>query len=267
MGRFYGLPTTGTGTFSSRPGLIGILIPFASLAKGALVSRFTYDYPRPAVTVDIALFTVAGALHNLRLRTLLIQRGGEPFVGTWALPGGFVRVDEELADAAARELTEETGLSAVRFEQIGAVGTPGRDPRGHTITVLYVGLVPGDRPLTPSGDAAAAQWWDTANLPPLAFDHADLLKLALAHLRRRVGEAPLCFDLLPAEFTLSELQALLEAVLGRVLDRRNFRRRVLELELVSETGGTKREGAHRPARLFRAVPGAFDRLHEKQLPF
>jgi 8-oxo-dGTP diphosphatase len=229
--------------------------------------KFTYDYPRPAVTVDVALFTVAGALQNLRLRTLLIERGEPPFAGTWALPGGFVREMEDLPEAASRELSEETGLSGIHFEQLGAVGTPGRDPRGHTVTVVYVGLVPGDREVKASGDAAEARWWDVAALPPLAFDHADLLKAALGHLRRRVGEAPLVFELLPAEFTLSEFQALLEAILGRAVDRRNFRRRVLELGLVAETGGTKREGAHRPARLFRGVPPAYERMRERELPF
>ncbi|MGL4550261.1 MAG: NUDIX hydrolase [Gemmataceae bacterium] len=229
--------------------------------------KHAYDYPRPAVTVDVALFTVAGALQNLRLRTLLIERGGEPFAGSWALPGGFVREGEDLPAAAARELEEETGVSGIHFEQLGAVGTPGRDPRGDTVTVVYVGLVPGDRCLRASGDAAEARWWDTSTLPPLAFDHAGLLAAALAHLRRRVGEAPLCFELLPAEFTLSEFQALLEAILGRAVDRRNFRRRVLELGLVAETGGTKREGAHRPARLFRGVPAAYDRMRERELPF
>src|SRR5438093_9397345 len=173
--------------------------------------KYSYPWPRPALTVDIALFTVAGALQNLRLRVLLIQRGEQPFRGAWALPGGFVRQDEDLPTAALRELQEETGITQVFLEQVGAVGTPGRDPRGHTVTVLYVGLVAGDRhQLTSQGDAAAVRWFDLAadgSLPPLAFDHAVLLRQALAHLRRRLDEAPaLCAELLPERFTLSELQ-------------------------------------------------------------
>jgi 8-oxo-dGTP diphosphatase len=213
--------------------------------------------------VDVVLFTVAGALQDLRLRVLLIRRDQEPQRGAWALPGGFVRQDEDLPDAAARELAEETGVRSVYLEQVGAVGTPRRDPRGHVVTVVWMGLVAGDRHrLAATGDAAAAAWFDVAGpapLPPLAFDHAELLRAALEHLRRRVGEAPLCFELLPAEFTLSELQALLEAILGRPLDRRNFRRRVRELGLLEPVAGTRRAGAHRPAQLYRFVPEAFAR--------
>jgi 8-oxo-dGTP diphosphatase len=234
--------------------------------------RHSYDWPRPALTVDVALFTVRGALNGLRLQVLLIRRGQAPFEGRWALPGGFVREDEDLAAAAQRELAEETGVRGAVIEQVAAVGTPGRDPRGHTVTVVYVGLVAPDRHrLHATADSAAARWFDVsgpAPLPPLAFDHAELLRLSLAHLRRRAGEAPVCFDLLPAEFTLSELQALLEAILGRSLDRRNFRRRVAELDFLEATGGTRREGAHRPAALYRFVPEKFARLtpRERSLP-
>lgn len=232
--------------------------------------KYSYEWPRPAVTVDIVLFTVAGALNQLRLEVLLIQRDGEPFRGAWALPGGFVHENEALEEAAARELREETGLGEVYLEQVGAVGTPGRDPRGHTITIVWVGLVPGDcGALQASGDARAVRWYDIAQLPPLAFDHGEILQQALAHLRRRLGEAPVCFELLPREFTLSEVQAVSEAILGRSLDRRNFRRKILELGLVEETSGTRREGAHRPAQLYRFVPTAFAQYRERgrQLPF
>ncbi|MBI1918846.1 MAG: NUDIX hydrolase [Planctomycetes bacterium] len=221
--------------------------------------KYSYPWPRPAVTVDIALFTVAGALQNLRLRVLLIERGEQPFRGAWALPGGFVRQDEDLQAAALRELQEETGIAQVFLEQVGAVGTPGRDPRGHVVTVLYVGLVAGDRhQLASQGDAAAVRWFDLAagvSLPPLAFDHALLLRQALAHLRRRLDEAPaLCAELLPERFTLSELQALAEAIAGQRLDRRNFRRKVKETpDLLRRAEGSRREGRHRPAQLYRFV--------------
>jgi ADP-ribose pyrophosphatase YjhB (NUDIX family) len=232
--------------------------------------RWCYDWPRPAVTVDVAVFTVAGAHSALRLEALLIQRDAEPFRGRWALPGGFVHEHEGLPGAARRELAEETGTTDVYLEQVGAVGTPGRDPRGHTVTVLWVGLVPGDRRAAlAGGDARAARWFDVRELPPLAFDHAELLRMALGHLRRRLDEAPVCFELLPGAFTLSELQAVAEAILGRPLDRRNFRRQVLELGLVEPAEGTRREGAHRPARLHRFVPGAFEAYQRRArgLPF
>src|SRR5262249_4774537 len=180
--------------------------------------KWSYEYPRPALTVDIVLFTVAGTLNDLRLQVLLIQRNEPPFRGGWALPGGFVRPDENLPAAALRELTEETGVADAFLEQVTAVGTPGRDPRGHVVTVVYVGLVPADRhQLHATGDAAVARWFDVARFDELslAFDHAQLLALALEHLRQRLGEVPVCFQLLPREFTLSELQTLARAVVGR----------------------------------------------------
>jgi 8-oxo-dGTP diphosphatase len=232
--------------------------------------KHSYDWPRPAVTVDVVLFTVAGALNQLRLEVLLIQRDADPFRGSWALPGGFVHENEDLHEAALREMREETGLAKAYLEQVGAVGTPGRDPRGHTITVVWVGLVAGDRgKLQASGDARTVRWFPVDELPPLAFDHGGLLRQALGHLRGRLAEAPVCFELLPRTFTLSELQAVTEAILGRELDRRNFRRKVLELGWVEEAEGSRREGAHRPAQLYRFVPGAFAEYRKKgrQLPF
>jgi 8-oxo-dGTP diphosphatase len=225
------------------------------------------------VTVDVALFTVRGVLNDLRLQVLLMQRSEEPFAGAWALPGGFVREDEDLPDAALRELAEETGVRGAALEQVAAVGTPGRDPRGHVITVIYVGLAAPDRHrLEPSGDSAAVRWFDVNGpepLPSLAFDHAALLRLSLEHLRRRVGEAPVCFELLPAEFTLSELQALVEAILGRPLDRRNFRRKVDQLRILAPARGRRRRGAHRPAQLYRFLPQEFARhaSRERGVPF
>ena len=232
--------------------------------------RYCYEWPRPAVTVDVALFTVAGALNDLRLQVLLIERDEPPWRGMWALPGGFVRENEDLDAAALRELHEETGIPEARLEQVETVGTPGRDTRGHVITVVYVGLIAAERhALAPRGDARAARWYDVAGsapLPPLAFDHADLLQRGLRHLRRRLGEAPVCFDLLPETFTMSELQALTESILGRSLDRRNFRRKVLEQGFVTPAAGVRSRGGHRPAQLYRFVPEAY-RRRERPLPF
>jgi 8-oxo-dGTP diphosphatase len=232
-------------------------------------SKRTYDWPRPAVTADVVVFTVESTVDVSRLKVLLIERAGDPLKGSWALPGGFVHENEDLPAAAARELLEETGLDGVYIEQVRAVGTPGRDPRAHTITVVYVALVPADRHILHSaGDARGAGWFDVDHLPPLAFDHRKLLGLALDHLHRRLGETPVAFELLPAQFTLSELQSLCEVILGRGLDRRNFRRKIQDAGFVSPTRG-KREGRHRPAQLFRFVPKAFERYTQDQakLPF
>ena len=230
--------------------------------------RYCYEWPRPGVTVDIALFTVSGAVNALQLQVLLIERDEKPWRGMWALPGGFVRQNEDLYAAALRELDEETGIPGATLEQVEAVGTPGRDTRGHIITVVYAGLTAGDRhELRPRGDARQAHWFDVSAakpLPQLAFDHSELLARALNHLRRRLAEAPVCFELLPETFTLSELQALAEAILGYPLDRRNFRRKVVETGLVTPADGL-REGPHRPAQLFRFVPESF-RPRERALP-
>jgi len=235
--------------------------------------KFVYDWPRPALTVDIALFTVTGTLQNLKLQVLLIERGEEPFAGHWALPGGFVGEDEDLNAAAARELKEETGVAEATVEQVGAIGTPGRDPRGHVVTILYAGLTPGDRhQLVATGDARNVRWFTvggTEPLPPLAFDHAELLKKALAHLRHRLREAPICFNLLPERFTLSELQKLIETLLGREIDRRNFRRRIHQLGFLEPAEGVRLEGRHRPAQLYRFNPVRFEAYlrEERALPF
>ncbi len=238
-----------------------------------MAKRYAYEWPRPAVTVDVVLFSVAGEAPDLRLRVLLVRRGLEPFRDHWAIPGGFVREDEDLVDAARRELTEETGVRDVYLEQVAAVGTPGRDPRGHTVTVVYVALVAADRhQLVATGDAAAASWFDVTGpgeLPKLPFDHAELLRRALDHLRARLAEAPVCFQLLPATFTLGELQALCEAILGRPVDRRNFRRKVQELGFLEPAKGDRREGRHRPAQLYRFMPERFAEYAQKsaRLPF
>src|SRR5262249_34685895 len=157
------------------------------------------------------------------------------------LPGGFVRENEDLPDATRRELQEEAGVKEVTLEQVTAVGTPGRDTRGHVITVVYAGLTAGEKHrLISRGDARQARWFDVAGAAPppkLAVDQAEFLHLALEHLRRRLSEAPICFELLPDRFTLSELQALTETILGEKLDRRNFRRKVATLGFVTAVEG------------------------------
>jgi 8-oxo-dGTP diphosphatase len=221
-----------------------------------------YPYPRPAVTVDVTLFT----FRDDRLQVLLIQRGREPFGGCWALPGGFVDEDEDLQAAAVRELQEETGVDDIYLEQLYTFGEPGRDPRGHMISVAYLGLLSADRAaglaVRGQDDAADARWCDVYGLPALAFDHDQILGYALQRLRWKLEWTALGFLLLPAEFTLSELQQVYETVLGETLDKRNFRRKILaskvEGQPVIEATGAFRAGDHRPARLYRFTARAIE---------
>jgi 8-oxo-dGTP diphosphatase len=198
------------------------------------------------VTVDIVVFTV----HEQTLQVLLIERGIDPFKGRYALPGGFVRAEETLEQAAFRELLEETGTKDVYLEQLYTFGDPHRDPRGRVVTVAYYALVPNDKsPLLAGTDAAAAGWYQVSALPPLAFDHKKIVEYAVDRLRNKLEYTNVGFQLLPTKFTLSALQALHEAILGKLLDKRNFRRKVLGLGLVKPSKEMLATG-RKPARLF-----------------
>jgi 8-oxo-dGTP diphosphatase len=198
------------------------------------------------VAVDIVVFTV----HEQTLRVLLIERGIDPFKGLYALPGGFVLAEETLEQAAFRELFEETGTKNVYLEQLYSFGDPGRDPRGRVVTVAYYALVPTDKsPLLAGTDAATAGWYPVSALPPLAFDHKRIVEYAVDRLRNKLEYTNVGFQLLPAKFTLSALQALHEAILGKPLDKRNFRRKVLGLGLVKPSKEMQATG-RKPAQLF-----------------
>ncbi len=218
---------------------------------------YTYEHPRPAVSVDMALFAF---LQN-QLKVLLIQRGNEPFQGQWALPGGFVQMEESLEAAAKRELEEETGVCDVYLEQLYTFGAPHRDPRGRVITVVYFALLSADEAarmhVQGGDDAHDVRWWNMYDLPELAFDHRQILDYALQRLRWKLEWTALGFLLLPEEFTLSELQAVYETVLNEGLDKRNFRRKILSADVLEETGNF-REGDHRPAKLYRFTAGAIE---------
>jgi 8-oxo-dGTP diphosphatase len=224
----------------------------------------TYEYPRAALTVDCVVFGFDGG----GLQVLLIRRGLEPFKGKWALPGGFVRVEETLDDAARRELEEETGLKNVFLEQLYSFGAVKRDPRERVVSVAYYALVKStDHVTAASTDASDAQWFEVSKLPSLAFDHADILDIALTRLRGKLTYQPIGFELLPEKFTLTQLQRLYESVLGAELDKRNFRKKVLGYGLLIPLKETHREGAHRPAQLFRFDPVRYERLKKKGFLF
>lgn len=200
----------------------------------------------PTVAVDVALCTVRDGA----LCVLVGQAGGGPFVGRWVLPGGRLRDTETLDEAAARELREQTGLADPYLEQLYTFGSPQRDPSDRVVAVAYVGLVPPDSgPLVPGGKYAALAWRPVDDLPPLAYDHRAVVETAVARLRAKLQYTNLVYTLLPRAFTLSELQSRYEAILGRPLDRRNFRRKILSLGLLKPLG-RERRGAHRPAALF-----------------
>lgn len=210
---------------------------------------FSYAYPHPAVTADVALFTI----QDERLQVLLIRRAQAPFSGAWALPGGFVEPEECLEDCALRELREETGVAGVYLEQLYTFGNPARDPRERVISVAYYGLAPVSSIDPQAGsDAGQVGWFDVDELPELAFDHVDIVAKARERLRAKLDYSTIAFQFMPKKFTLSELQAVYQTILGEVLDKRNFRKRVIALGLVKPTGDQRRDGKHRPAALYRA---------------
>ncbi len=219
--------------------------------------KYSYDYPRPALTVDCVVFGLDGRV----LKVLLVQRQLEPFAHRWALPGGFVHMDESLDEAALRELEEETGVRKVYLEQLYTFGDVDRDPRGRVVTVAYYALVNlSDHTVRAATDAENVGWFSLDDLPKLAFDHPHILDHAVERLRGKVRYAPVGFELLPKKFTLTELQELYEAVLDETLDKRNFRKKILSMELLIETDEVQKDVAHRAARLYR-----FDRQKYRQL--
>jgi ADP-ribose pyrophosphatase YjhB (NUDIX family) len=249
------------------------------------------EYPRPSVTVDIVIFTVADVqndnyrkLPEKELRILLIQRGGHPFIGQWALPGGFVRPEETVGEAAKRELAEEAGVHGGYLEQLYTFSKPGRDPRTWVISCAHMALVDSERlNLIAGSDADDARWFvvktentaehiklslsnENTNLSAviapkpnememqivenngLAFDHAEIIMCALNRLRAKLEYTDLAFSLMPEKFTLTELQQVYEAILGKPLYKAAFRRKVKSL--VEETDEFTQNAGHRPSQIF-----------------
>jgi 8-oxo-dGTP diphosphatase len=216
------------------------------------------------VTVDLVMF----ALRDGQLQVLLIRRGIPPFEGQWALPGGFIRDGESLETAARRELEEETGVRGVYLEQLYTFGDADRDPRGRVITVAYYALLTGEVGAPRAGtDAGAAQWMPARQHPPLAFDHDRILQYALDRLTNKLEYTTVGFHLLPKKFTLGHLQRVYEAVLGRPLDKRNFRRKMAILDILTPLDEWVREGPTRPAQLHSFSAKRFERLRDRGILF
>jgi 8-oxo-dGTP diphosphatase len=229
-----------------------------------MAKRYTYQHPRPALTVDCVVF----GLDEQDLKILLIERAVEPFAGRWALPGGFVQIDETIDQAARRELEEETGLKIGFLEQLYTFGELERDPRERVVTVAYYALLRlNEHPLHAASDARDAQWFPVTRLPRLAFDHQYILETGYERLRGKVRYQPIGFELLPRKFTLRQLQHLYETVLGRTLDKRNFRKKILGMDLLVELDEWEEQVAHRAARLYRFDRRKYQRLCRKGFNF
>lgn len=226
---------------------------------------YSYKYPRPALTVDCVVFSWNGAA----LEVLLIERGESPFLGAWALPGGFVQVDENLETAAMRELKEETGLEEMYLEQLYTFGNVGRDPRGRVVTVAYFALIDKHKFAAAKGasDARQARWFLLDEVPDLAFDHAEILKNARERLKNKVRYVPIGFELLPKKFSLSELQLLYEVILNTKFDKRNFRKKLMSMDIVVELEEFEKDVPHRAAKLFRFDPRKYKALEKNGIQF
>lgn len=211
--------------------------------KGYDVTKFE----RPSVTVDVILFTVQGN----DLKVLLVKRDVEPFKDMWAIPGGFVRIEESLEEAAKRELLEETNVKDVYLEQLYTFGSPKRDPRTRVITVAYFALVNAEKfKLKASTDVKDVAWFSMYGLPEIAFDHKNILDYALKRIRWKLAYTTVAFSLLPEKFTLTQLQSIYEIIFNKKFDKRNFRKKIKALNLVKEMPEFKEDVAHRPPKLY-----------------
>lgn len=214
-----------------------------------------HRYETPLTTVDIVIFTIKDS----RLCVLLVKRSQHPFQGMWALPGGFIDIhhDQTLVETAKRKLLEKTGVATPYLEQLESYGSAGRDPRGWSVTVVYLALLPWETIASnQSSPTEEVQWLpidEREQCQNLAFDHAHILDASVRRLQGRVFYTSLPINLLPAEFTLSELQKVYELILGKTLEKKSFRRRILDADILAETGNLKTGGA-RPAKRYQAKP-------------
>lgn len=205
---------------------------------------------RAALSLDVVCFSLDGDV----LSVLLVGRAEEPFAGMWALPGGIVRADERLDDAACRILAERTDVRSAYLEQLYTFGDPGRDPRGRTVSVAYMALLPrGEHPIQAGRGVDRVAWWPVAALPALAFDHAEIAAYAYQRLQQKIGYAPLVFRVLPETFTMADLRRVHEAILGYPLHPSNFVRQMLSRWDLAPVSGVRDRRTRRPARLYRYI--------------
>lgn len=220
---------------------------------------YTYKYPHPAVTTDCVIF---GYDTKDGLSVLLIKRGIEPYKDHWAFPGGFIRMDEDAETGARRELREETGLDTLYVEQFGCFSEVNRDPRERVITIAFYALVKKSQ-VTGGDDAAAAHWFPIYNIPPLAFDHDRILRVALKTLKEKIHFMPIGFELLPLVFTMPQLQELYESILEVKFDRRNFSNKMLKLGILIPVGNRPKNAGSRIPINYRFNEDSYAELKSK----
>lgn len=226
--------------------------------------QYCYEYPRPAVTTDSIIF----GFDEGELKILLIQRGIEPYKGSWAFPGGFLNMDEDADTGALRELEEETGIANAYMEQLYTFSGVDRDPRGRVISIAYYALVKLSDYLVKAGDDAGdARWFSLSEIPSLAFDHEHILQVALERLKGKIKYKPIGFELLPEKFTMPNLQHLYEAVLQTSLDRRNFRKKMLSTGLLIDLSEQVEGVPHKPAKLYKFNHDKYKKLSEQGFYF
>lgn len=220
------------------------------------IDTYYQEYPKFHVAVDCIIF----GFERRILKVLLQKRPFEPHQGEWSLMGGFVQQDEDTDQAAKRVLHQLTGLKNVYMSQVGAFGTVTRDSGSRVISIAYFALLDIDRVNKNLRHMYSAYWEEMSNLPPLLFDHAEMIQGAIEKLRSMINHKPVGFQLLPASFTLADLQTLYEAILGEKVDKRNFRKRVNEMSFIEKTGEKNRSFSKRSAALYRFNPAAYKKL-------
>lgn len=226
--------------------------------------KYSYKYPHPSVTTDCVIFGFDG----VKLKVLLVERGMAPYKGRWAFPGGFLNMDESAEEGALRELKEETGLEGAYIRQFHTFSAPQRDPRERVITIAYYALVRMQE-VKGGDDASDARWFALDEVPPLAFDHDQILRKAEKTLRQQIHFEPVGFELLPEKFTIKQLQNLYEAILDMRFDRRNFYNKMRRLGMLELTGDTANPSQRREANLFSFNAEKYTELKSKgfQLEF
>ncbi len=201
----------------------------------------------------IAADVVALAIHQGRLHVLLMKMRKSPYLRSWAAPGGLVGGQESVEAAARRQLQEKTGLTGVYLEQLHTFGSVHRDPFGRVVSVAYLALLSDATLPAAVRTRPETRWWPISALPPLAYDHDEIIRIAVERLRAKLGYTNIVYGLLPEVFTLTELQRAYEIILGHALDKRNFRKKILSLGMIRTTGRKRSGEAHRPAALYAFV--------------
>ena len=219
-------------------------------------------------SIQLSVDAVVFGYESGTISVLLIKRKYEPFKRMWAIPGGFVLNNESLEKAVERELKEETGVKIDYLEQLYTFGNPNRDPRNRVVTVAYYGLVkPSVFKIVASTDAEEVQWFNIEELPKLSFDHKEIFEKAVGRLQSKITYEPIGFELLDTKFPFSDLEKLYSTLLGRAIDRRNFRKKILGLDILDQLEEKVSSGSGRPANLFKFNKNRYFKLKSKGIIF